>query len=541
MINAVIYARYSSHNQTECSIEGQLEVCRRFAEEHNYNVINEYIDRAKTGTKENRDSFKKMISDSKKQTFQVIIVYQLDRFARNRYTSIIYKKELQELGIRVLSARENITDDASGILMESVLEGMAEYFSVELGQKVKRGMKLNAENCYYNGGTVPLGYKLEVVSDEKFNNSIKKAVKKKYVIDEEKAPIVKKIFEMYASDKRMVEIINYLNKLGLTTTYNKPFNRSSIRRILENRKYIGIYSYQDEETENGIPRIIDDDLFYKVQKELEKNGLTPARRRAKTEYLLSNKLYCGLCKEKMIGKSGTSKTGKLHTYYSCKSAIKHQCDMESIKKDDIENIVAKACQDILTTDNIDLVAKKIVEYSNKEQDTIEYRQLNKSLKDNEKKKDNLVIAITQCDNDSTRQILFDELSKTQAIIDNVNNALLEEKAKHLRISTREVKFFLKSFKKGNINNAKYKKTLINVLINRVYLYKDKATILFNINNQIEEVNISLLEDVESSLFNAQALPLENDTNFYSSFFIFLVLSPFLFSIYEYYIKRGMIE
>lgn len=522
MINAVIYARYSSHNQTECSIEGQLEVCRRFAEEHNYNVINEYIDRAKTGTKENRYSFKKMISDSKNQTFQVIIVYQLDRFARNRYTSVIYKKELQELGIRVLSARENITDDASGILMESVLEGMAEYFSVELGQKVKRGMKLNAENCYYNGGTVPLGYKLEVVNDEKFNNSIKKAVKKRYVIDEDKAPIVKKIFEMYASDKRMVEIIDYLNRLGLTTSYNKPFNRSSIRRILENKKYIGIYTYQDEETENGIPRIIEDELFYKVQKELEKNGLAPARRRAKTEYLLSNKLYCGLCKDKMIGKSGTSKTGKLHTYYSCKSAINHICEMDAIKKDDIEDIVAKACQDILTKDNIDLVAKKIVEYSNQEQDTIEYKQLNKALKDNEKKKDNLVIAITQCENDDTRQILFDELSKIQSVLDNINKELLEEKAKHLRISINEVKFFLKSLKKGNMNNIKYKKTLINVLVNKVYLYKDRATILFNINNQIEEVNISLLEDVESSLLKAQALPFRILSNRDVAFFVVLL-------------------
>ena len=509
MLNVVIYARYSSHNQTECSIEGQLEVCRKYAEDHNFNIINEYIDRATSGTSDNRPDFLKMIKDSYRHLFQGVLVYQLDRFARNRYDSAVYKRKLKKNGVRVFSARENISDDASGVLMESVLEGMAEYFSVELSQKVKRGMKLNAESCYYNGGVVPLGYKLEIVSDDRFNNNIKKAVKKRYAIDEDKAPIVKKIFEMYANDKRMVEIINYLNSLGLTTTYNKPFNKSSIRRILENKKYIGIYTYQDEEIQDGIPRIIEDDLFYKVQQELEKNGLSPARRRAKTEYLLSNKLYCGLCKEKMIGKSGTSKTGKLHTYYSCKSAINHHCDMESIKKDDIEDIIAQACQDILTNDNIDLIAKKIVEYSNKEEDTIEYRQLNKALKGNEKSKVNLIRAITQCDDDSTRKILFDELSKTQAVIDSINKELLEETAKHSRISITEVKFFLKSLKKGNINNIKYKKSLINTLVNKVYLYKNKATILFNINNQIEEVNISLLEDVESSLFNAQALPFKS--------------------------------
>lgn len=507
-MNAVIYARYSSHNQTECSIEGQLEECRRYAENNNINIVGEYIDRAKSGTKDDRDNFLKMIEESKNKTFEAILVYQLDRFARNKYDSVIYKKQLKDRGIRVLSVRENISQDASGILMESVLEGMAEYFSVELGQKVKRGMKLNADNCYYNGGTIPLGYKLEIVNDEKFNNGLKKAVKKRYVIDDEKAPIVKKIFEMYASDKRMVEIIDYLNKLGLTTAYDKPFNRSSIRRILENKKYIGIYTYQGEEKENAIPRIIEDELFYKVQKELEKNSLSPARRRAKTEYLLSNKLYCGLCKDKMTGKSGTSKTGKLHTYYSCKSANKHICDMDAVKKDDIEDIIAKACQDILTKDNINLVAKKIVDYANNEQNTIEYKQLNKSLKENEKKKQNLIKAISECDEVDTRQILFDELSKIQKTLDEVNKSLLIEKAKHLKIGMTEVKYFLNSLKKDNINNIKYKKTLINTLVNKVYLYKDRATILFNINNQIEEVNISLLEDVESSLLKAQALPVE---------------------------------
>lgn len=510
MINAVIYARYSSHNQSECSIEGQLEVCKKFAEEHNYNIIEEYIDRAKTGTKENRDSFERMIRDSEKQLFQVIIVYQLDRFARDRYTSVIYKKNLKKLGIRVLSARENITEDASGVLMESVLEGMAEYFSKELGQKVKRGMRLNAECCYYNGGTIPLGYKLEIVNNDRFNNNLKRAEKKRYVIDEDKAPIVKKIFEMYANDKRMVDIIDYLNNLGLTTAYNKPFNKSSIRRILENKKYIGIYTYNNEETENGIPRIIEDELFYKVQKELEKNGSSPARRKAKTEYLLSNKLYCGLCKDKMTGRSGTSKTGKLHTYYSCKSATKNLCDMESIKKDEIEDIVVKVSQGVLTKDNINVIAKKIVEYVNNDKDTIEYKQLIRELKAEEKKKNNLLTAIAECESTDNRKILFSELDKIRETLEELNNALLIEKSKHINLGISEVKFFLNSFKKGNIDNFKYKKTLIDTLVNKVYLYNDRLIILFNVNNQVEEVKISLLKDVESSLFDAVALPFKKN-------------------------------
>lgn len=157
-MNAVIYARFSSHAQNEQSIEGQLKVCYEFAERNGYKVIAEYIDRALSGTTDNRADFLRMIDDSKYGNFNYIIVYQLDRFARNRYDSATYKAKLKRNGVRVLSARENITDDASGILMESLLEGMAEYFSAELSQKVKRGMAISAEKCLYTGGTLPFGY-----------------------------------------------------------------------------------------------------------------------------------------------------------------------------------------------------------------------------------------------------------------------------------------------------------------------------------------------------------------------------------------------
>lgn len=117
-MNAVIYARFSSHNQTEQSIEGQLKTCYEFAEKNGYTVVGEYIDRAISGTTDARPDFLRMIDDSAKKSFQYVLVYQLDRFARNRYDSATYKAKLKKNGVRVLSARENITDDASGILVE---------------------------------------------------------------------------------------------------------------------------------------------------------------------------------------------------------------------------------------------------------------------------------------------------------------------------------------------------------------------------------------------------------------------------------------
>ena len=147
-MNVVVYARYSSHNQTEQSIEGQLEVCKKYAEQHNYNIIRTYVDRAISGTTDERPQFLKMIEDSDTKQFEEVLVYKLDRFARNRFQSAIYKDKLKKNGVILLSAMENINDSPESIILESVLEGMNEYFSVELGQKVKRGMKINADNCY---------------------------------------------------------------------------------------------------------------------------------------------------------------------------------------------------------------------------------------------------------------------------------------------------------------------------------------------------------------------------------------------------------
>ena len=178
-MNIVIYARFSSHSQNEQSIEGQLKACYEFAERNGYKVIGEYIDRALSGTNDNRPEFQRMIADSAKRQFQAVLVYQLDRFARNRYDSTTYKAKLKKNGVKVLSARENITDDASGVLMEAVLEGMAEYYSVELSQKIRRGMDLNAEKCLFNGSGRSLGYDV----DEN----------KRYVINEGEAAIVRRI------------------------------------------------------------------------------------------------------------------------------------------------------------------------------------------------------------------------------------------------------------------------------------------------------------------------------------------------------------
>lgn len=364
-MKVVIYARYSSHSQTEQSIEGQLQTCYEYAKNNGHTVVGEYIDRAQSGTSDNHTDFQRMIADSDKRTFDGVLVYQLDRFARNRYDSAINKAKLKKNGIRVISARENITDDASGILVEGILESMAEYYSVELSQKIRRGMDINAKKCLSNGSNPGLGYTVD--KDRKFH------------INPETAPIVREIFELYTSGKTVTEIITHLNAKQVKTSLGKPFNKNSLHRLLRNKRYIGYYIYKDTETPNGMPRIIDDELFERVQRMLDRNKKAPARVRGKEEYLLTTKLFCGYCREMMIGYGGTGKSGKAYHYYACKNAKKKLCHKKVVSKDYIEERVISACQKLLTDSNIKMISVEVANVCKADYDTATIKRIKTSI------------------------------------------------------------------------------------------------------------------------------------------------------------------
>lgn len=506
-MNVVIYARYSSHNQNEQSIEGQLEECRKYAKQHNYTIIGQYIDRATTGTNDNRPQFLKMIEDSNNQNFEGVLVYKLDRFARNRIQSAIYKDKLKKNGVCLFSAMENITDSPESIILESVLEGMNEYYSVELGQKIKRGLTINAENCYFNGGVIPLGFKA-VDTDSSVVDAMGRIVKKrKLVIDDNTAPIVKKIFDMYASGSLVADIIRYMNKQGIKTRTGKEFNKNSLRKMLINKRYLGTYKYNGKEVKDAIPRIIDDNTFNKVQEMMKKNKKAPSRAKAKTEYLLTTKLFCGHCKDMMTGYSGTSKTGKLHSYYMCKKAKQKICDKKNVKKEYIENLVVEQARKTLTDKNIEKIAKTVVKICNKERESDTLKRLNKRLKENEKQKANLFDSLKVCDIDSVRKSIFEEIHKMDIEHNNILDEIKIEESNFVNLTVPQVKFFLNHIKNGDINDLKYKKMLISVLIYRIYLYDDSITIIFNTQNKKYEHKIPSINDIESSFKGTIAPPI----------------------------------
>lgn len=337
MANAVIYARYSSHNQREESIEGQLRECKSFAERNGYTIISIFADRAISGRTDDRPEFQKMIEASTTHSFEYVIVYSLDRFSRNRFDSAIYKHELKKNGVKVLSAKENITDEPAGILMESVLEGMAEYYSAELAQKIRRGMTENALKARWASGAVPLGYKVN--KDRKLE------------IDPIAAPVIQEIFQRYADGDEIVSISNTLNSRGITTRTGGKWGRNSYWRLLTNRVYIGEFKWRDIIIPDGAPAIIDKDLFEKVQirvlRQKHKRGIPKS---TKDIYLLSGKLICGSCGGYMVGLSGTSKNGRTHRYYVCANHRKHlkKCETKSIPCSKIECFVIDKTLEVLS-------------------------------------------------------------------------------------------------------------------------------------------------------------------------------------------------
>ena len=210
-MKAVIYARFSSEGQTENSIEGQLRECKEYAERHNMTIIDTYIDRALSAKTDNRPEFLKMISDSARKQFDIILVWKLDRFARNRVDSATYRAILKRNGVRVVSAKENISEGPEGIILEAMLEGMAEYYSAELSVKVKRGQKENALKCKANGGNVPFGYKVNA--------------ERHYEIDPLTAPIVLEIFTRYADGQTVNEIIAELVSMPMIKCRKTPIKK----------------------------------------------------------------------------------------------------------------------------------------------------------------------------------------------------------------------------------------------------------------------------------------------------------------------------
>lgn len=487
-MNAVIYARFSSSAQREESIEGQIAVCEHYAGLNGYKIVDTYIDRAMTGKNDNRPGLQKLLADSSKHLFKAVIVYSIDRFGRNIQQSVNNEYRLKKNDVLLISATENFADDAAGRMHRNIVMSFAQYYSDDLSLKVKRGMNINAEKCRFNGGTIPLGYK---------------SVNKQLVVDENTAPIVKRIFEMYADGSRAVDIANYLNERKIHTASGSKFNKNSLHSILRNKKYIGVYKYADIEIENGVPPIISDELFYRVAEILEKNQKNAGHNKAKVEYLLTTKLFCGHCHASMVGISARSKTGKIYYYYSCNNARLKICQKKNVKKELIEDLVIKKCRELLSNKNIEKIAREVSAASERAQDRSEQKALKKKLKEIDEAIEALLNALEKGYN---IDIINERISARREERENIERDLAAEIKKSVILSEPEIRFFLTSLKSGNVNDIKYRKMLIAIFVNSIYLFDDnRITIVFNAGEDPVTVNDILLDEIVESSGEAKFL------------------------------------
>ena len=488
-MKAVIYARYSSDSQREESIEGQIRECTEYAERNGITVLRSYIDRALSARTADRPEFQRMIADSSRKLFDVVLIWKLDRFSRDRYDSAHYKRILKKNGVKVVSAKENISDGPEGIILESMLEGYAEYYSAELSEKIQRGQKDNALKCKNNGGNTPLGY---VVGSDGI-----------LAIDPLTAPLVTEIFTRYDSGESISEITKSFHDRGLKTKKGKDFRIAGISLVLKNRKYIGEYKYSNTVIPNGIPAIIDEALFDRVQHRMEVNKKAPARKKAEDEYLLTTKLFCGTCGRLMAGESGTGTKGVKYHYYKCSGAKRHLgCNRKAIKKNWIERVaVLLTVQKVLQDAEIDRIADAIIELQEKEDTTLP--AMRQQLAECEKAIENMLNAIQMGVLTPSTKERLEQLEEQR---ESLKVSILQAQMQRPRYTKEQVVSWISRFKYGKADDQEYQRQIIDTFINSIYVFDDRLVFTYNFKDGTETLTLEEIETVFGSDLTQVAPP-----------------------------------
>ena len=504
MRGAVVYARYSSERQNDQSIEGQLDICQRYAAENGLTIIDTYIDRAMTGTNDQRPAFQQMLADCAKPVpWDIVLVYAIDRFGRNSIEIALNKQKLKKNNKTLISATQRTSENIDGsknldgILLENMYIGLAEYYSAELSQKVKRGIHENRKKGLYCGGALLFGYR---------------AVDRKIVVHEDEAKIVRLIFDQYAHGKDAKTILHELTAQGVKH-HSKPFAVNTFYDMLHNPKYIGIAHLSDGVYDNIYPPIVPKPLFDEVQAILAKNKLGAKSR--DTDYLLKRKCICGYCGKHIHAETGTARDGSVRHYYKCEGRKKyHICQKSVIKQADLEQLVIQTTHSILDSpENIDTIADAVMQIHEK-------RMHDKSL----------------------LNILYAERDDAQRIIDNIMNAIEQgiltpttktrmEQAEE-KLSEIKEKILIEQY---NLQNQLKREQvveflqhtilqspqlMIHTLIKKIVLYDDKIKIYYNYTDPIKpdgsspEDSHRLFFIIDGSNLLHPAAPTLNSLNFF---------------------------
>lgn len=467
MLKGAKYGRYSCDRQNEQSIDGQFRVIEDYAAKNGIEIVATYIDKAMTGTNDNRDGFQQMMKDSDLKDWDVILVYKLDRFSRNKYEMAIHRKHLKDNGIKIVSVMENIPDSPEGILLESLLEGMNQYYSEELSQKTKRGMNETRLKGNFIGGVINYGWTLVPVYSEENGKKVQTATK--VIINEEEAQIVREIFSNYANGKKPIDMAKDLYSRGVLIR-GRPFKTNTIYHILRQEKYTGIYRIHGNAYDKIYPPIVPIDIYNIVKSKIEANkyGSHP-----KTEhpYLLKGKIFCGCCGKRMYSYAGTSKSGKVSRYYKCPQ--QEICRYKKIiKKENIEQSITQAFEEMLSKENnFNLLVNKILEtFNNSLYDSSDLRMAEKELKRIETSLSNLIAAVENGFFSETTNERLKELERRKA---ELKETIAKERVKEIKpLTQKQVVDYLSyaiTQPSQNLIDLLVRKAIVNENVIDVYL------------------------------------------------------------------------
>jgi DNA invertase Pin-like site-specific DNA recombinase len=464
----VIYARYSTDMQREESIEGQVKACMDMAEKDGIHIVKVYTDRAMTGKNDNRPEFQQMLKDGQAGLFDVLYLWKVDRFGRNRFEIAQNKHKLKSKGVKIKYAKEHIPDTPEGIILESMLEGMAEYYSANLAENVNRGMETNAEKCYYNGGNIPLGYKV---------------VDKHFQIDETYAPIVKEIFIQYIEGRRVTDLVKWLEANGI-----KTYGRVNLQRIIKNKRYTGKYIYTLKGKEiiidGGMPRIISDELFELAQQRVDERRTYPATGTREVINSFSGKIKCGYCGQ-TVSLTCTKKYDGIGRYYYYRCMNKKCGNKNYVKREKIDAVIFDFLnKEFLTAENIKAISQKAEEI---QKQSVEVSTVKAQLKDIEKKIDNITKAI---ENGVYSQSLMERLQALEVEKDDLKVKMVSvPKKKH--ITAKEITSYLSRYIDGDIQDEEFQRKLSRAFVSEIRQRKDSVDVDFKVNDFIFQKTLGL--------------------------------------------------
>lgn len=482
---AVVYARYSSHNQREASIEQQIGWCMELAKRHSLDVIEVYSDKAITGRTDKRPNFQRMLRDAEAGRFGYVLAWKSDRMGRNMLQALQVQEALKESGISCLYVEQNFEDTAAGRFASRNMMNVNQFYSESMAEDVRRGMLDNAQKCMVNG-RLPYGYR--------------KSKDGKYEINEEQAEIVREIFERIRQGWAQIDIMTDLNNRNIRNRDGKLWQRTVFDKLLRCEQYIGVYKFSDIRIEGGVPAILDKKTFEEVQRILETKKHPRGRKRLVAEYILTGKLFCGHCQRPMVGISGTSRNGEKHYYYSCQGKRTDEgavCDKKNERKEQIEGYVIEVVKGLIMSDKtMDWIMDGYKKFIEKLREESALREMEDELSDVEKGLSNLMKAIEAgIITDTTKDRLL-ELEKKKKFL---TKSIEEERLLTEEISFDEMRFILEKNRERFINSREYQKDLIQLFIQAIYVYDDHLRIVVNrgLGDPIE-VPYEFVESVDES-------------------------------------------